>query len=155
VAQLPPFQVFLDSQREVVFRYLVARVGRQDAEDCFQETFLAALRAYPDLPTGANLKAWVLRIAERKSIDLYRLRARSPRPSDDLPERPEDGIPEVEPGLWAAVRNLPAKQQAAVLGRYVGDLSYAQIGRANGTSEEAARQNVREGLKKLRKVWVG
>src|SRR4051812_5926967 len=46
---LPPFQRFLDAEREVVWRYLVSMLGRADAEDCFQETFASALRAYPRL----------------------------------------------------------------------------------------------------------
>jgi RNA polymerase sigma factor (sigma-70 family) len=53
-------------------------------------------------------------------------------------------------GLWIAVRELPAKQRAAVVHRYVLDLDYRQIADRMGTSEEAARQNVSAGLRKLR-----
>ena len=44
---LPPFQRFLEEHADVVYRFVVASVGRGEAEDLFQETFLAALRAYP------------------------------------------------------------------------------------------------------------
>ena len=60
---LPPFQAFLDAQRETVFRYLVAMIGPNDAEDVFQETFISALRAYPRLRPDSNLRAWALTIA--------------------------------------------------------------------------------------------
>jgi DNA-directed RNA polymerase specialized sigma24 family protein len=57
---LPPFQRFLDAHREEVWRFLVASVGHIDADDCFQETSLSALRAYPRLRPNSNLRAWVL-----------------------------------------------------------------------------------------------
>jgi RNA polymerase sigma factor (sigma-70 family) len=65
--------------------------------------------------------------------------------------------PSVEPrdpadeGLWASVRELPEKQRAAVVHRFVLDLDYRAIGERMGTSEEAARQNVSAGLRRLRK----
>ena len=70
----PPFQRFLDEQRDPVWRFLVAAVGRDAADDCFQETFLAALRAYPKLRDASNLRAWVMTIADRKAIDHHRSR---------------------------------------------------------------------------------
>jgi RNA polymerase sigma factor (sigma-70 family) len=152
---LPPFQVFLDEHRDVVYRYTLARVGADDADDCFQETFVAALRGYPRLEGNSNLRAWVLRIAERKVIDFYRARERTPVPQEHLPEGQDPrSEPRREPGLWRAVRSLPPKQQAAIVHRFIGDLPYAEIGEIIGSSEEAARQNVREGLKRLRKVWT-
>lgn len=150
----PPFQDFLDAHRTPVHRFLLASVGRQDAEDCFQETFLAALRAYPRLDGRGDLKAWVFTIAHRKALDHHRARRRRPQPAGDLPEPadPRAGPPEPrDDALWAAVHELPAKQRGAVLLRFVADLSHAEIGAALGCSEEAARSNVHEGLKRLRK----
>ena len=152
---LPPFQVFLDEQRDVVYRFLLASVGAGEVDDCFQETFIAALRAYPTLRDGSRLRAWVLKIAERKAIDSHRSRARRPEPHDVVPEDGEVGpAPEPEPPIWAAVRTLPAKQRSAVVQRYVNDLPYREIGDIIGCSEEAARQNVRAGVKRLREVWL-
>lgn len=145
----PPFQVVLDSHRDVVWRFLVAAVGQQEAEDCFQETFLAALRAYPRLRDGSNLRAWLLTIAGRKSIDAHRAARRRPphvRESVQAVEPPD-------PALWRAVGALPPKQRAAVLYRTVGDLPYREIARALDCTEAAARQNAREGLAKLRERW--
>src|SRR5262249_37750138 len=80
----PPFQRFLDSHRDAVWRFLVASVGPAEAEDCFQETFIAALRAYPRLRPRSNLRAWVLTIAHRKALDAHRARARRAQPVADL-----------------------------------------------------------------------
>ena len=46
---VPPFETFYESHKTEVFRFLVSRIGRDRAEDAFQETFLRALRAYPKL----------------------------------------------------------------------------------------------------------
>lgn len=153
---LPPFQVFLDQHREVVYRFLTATVGGDEADDCFQETFLAALRAYPRLREGSNMRAWILKIAERKAVDAHRTSRRRAQPQDRLPERPAPEVHvEADPGLWGAVRVLPPKQRAAVVCRFVNDLPYKEIGTIIGSSEEAARQNVRAGLNKLRREWAG
>ena len=160
---LPPFQAFLDDHLHQVRAFLRGMVGPNDAEDCLQETFLAALRAYPRAEPG-NLRAWVLTIARRKAIDHYRDRARGPRPVAE-PERlvdrrtgHEDAAP-AEGGMgmsrrhseiWAAVAELPPSQRAAVVLRFAVDLRYRDVGQSMGTSEEAARRNVHEALKKLR-----
>ena len=150
---LPPFQAFLDTHAGDVHRFLVATVGPVDADDCFQETFLAALRAYPRLHPGSNLRAWVLTIAHRKGLDAHRARARRAVP---VAEPPETGVTDPEPDgaseLWQQVRGLPPKQRAAVAYRFVSDMSYREIGEAIGSSEDAARRNVHEALKKLREV---
>src|SRR5208282_6277772 len=80
----PPFQTFLDANSEVVWRYLVSTVGRGEADDCFQETFISALRAYERLRDGSNLRAWVLTIAHRKAIDAHRSRRHRARPVAEI-----------------------------------------------------------------------
>ena len=84
---LPPFQRFLDTHRELVWRFLVSSLGRADAEDCFQETFIAALRAYPRVRRDSNLRAWVLTIAHHKALDAHRARARRARARSAAPQR--------------------------------------------------------------------
>jgi len=152
---LPAFQVLIDEHRDDVYRFLRASVGAHDADDCFQETFIAALRAYPRLRAESNLRAWLFTIANRKALDMHRARNRHAIPMEQLPEAVGDPLLNGgEPELWRAVGDLPAKQRAAVLLRFAGDLAYREIGEATGTTEEAARRNVHEGLKKLREVWV-
>lgn len=147
----PPFQRFLDAHRDDVWRFLVAAVGRDGADDCFQETFLAALRAYPRMRLE-NPRAWVLTIAHRKAIDHHRARARRPLPvGDALPDLPAPAPPEpVDGELWERVRALPPKQRAALALRFAGDLTHAEVAQALGCTEEAARRSTHEGLKKLR-----
>jgi RNA polymerase sigma factor (sigma-70 family) len=152
----PPFQRFLDAHRDDVWRYLVAAVGRDAAEDCFQETFLAALRAYPRTRIEQP-RAWVLTIAHRKALDHHRARARRAVPVGDLPEAPapeERAGLDPDEGTWARVRGLPPKQRAALLLRFAGDLSHAEVASVLGCSEEAARRSAHEGLKKLREELV-
>lgn len=142
-----------DRHRDEVYRFLRAAVGHGDADDCFQETFLAALRGYPRLRDGSNLRAWLLTIARRKALDEHRARARRPSPSDRLPDPAADPPAEAEEELWRAVRSLPPKQRDAILYRFVCDLRHREIGDLMGCSEEAARRSVHEGLKALREVW--
>jgi RNA polymerase sigma factor (sigma-70 family) len=149
----PPFQALLDDHRADVYRFLVASVGPIEADDCFQETFIAALRAYPRLRDASNLRSWLLTIADRKAIDAHRARKRRAVPTEHLAEQVAPAPADGEPALWEAVRALPEKQRAAILHRYVNDLPYADIGRIVGCSEAAARQNVRAGLASLRGAW--
>jgi RNA polymerase sigma factor (sigma-70 family) len=151
----PPFQRFLDAQRDVVWRFLVSTVGSSEAEDCFQETFIAALRAYPRLRSDSNMRAWVLTIAHRKALDAHRARARRALPVAE-PTAADARIAQSpiarNETLWQAVGELPARQRSAVVLRYVGDLRHRDIASAIGCSEEAARRSLHEGLTKLRKV---
>ena len=145
-----PFQRFLDEHREPVYRFLVASVGRDGADDCFQETFLAAMSAYPRLRANSNHRAWVMTIAHRKAMDHHRARARRAIPVADVPEVAHHDAPLADDETWARVRELPPKQRAAVLLRYAGDLSHAEVAAALDCSEDAARRSAHEGLKKLR-----
>jgi RNA polymerase sigma factor (sigma-70 family) len=152
---LPPFQRFLDAQRDAVWRFLVRSVGAAEAEDCFQETFIAALRAYPRLRADSNLRAWVLTIAHRKALDAHRARARRAVPVADIDAadaRAESNPAAPDEALWEAVSELPARQRSAVTLRYIADLPHRDIAAAIGCSEEAARRSLSEGLAKLRKV---
>src|SRR6187402_2579537 len=104
VGALPPFQKLFDEHAANVMGVLRGAVGRGDAEDCFQETFLAALRAYPKLEDARNLRGWLLTIAHRKAIDFHRARGRRPVPVAEVPEpAAENGLPEPDARLWAAV----------------------------------------------------
>jgi RNA polymerase sigma factor (sigma-70 family) len=144
----PPFQRTLEAYADDVWRYLRGMVGAQAAEDCFQETFLAALRAYPRLRQDSNLRAWLLTIAHRKAIDhLRRARRETLEPLGD-----HAAPPTADRAIWSAVATLPPRQRAAVLLRYACDLPHREIAAAIGCSEEAARRSLHEGLKRLRET---
>jgi RNA polymerase sigma factor (sigma-70 family) len=153
-----PFQQFLDEHRDAVWRFVVAAVGRDRADDCFQETFLAALRAYPKLRSGSNERAWLLTIAHHKAIDMHRQSARAPLPVETLPEPEPRAVTAVDQTLdgaiWGDVRALPPRQRAAVLLRFVADLPHREVAAALGCSEEAARRSLHEGITKLREAYL-
>jgi RNA polymerase sigma factor (sigma-70 family) len=150
VSALPPFQTLLDEHAADVMGVLRGAVGRIDADDCFQETFLAALRAYPKLRDASNLRGWLLTIAHRKAIDHHRANGRKPVPVAEVAEA-EVSDPEPGDGIWEKVGALPPKQRAAVALRYGSDLPHAEIAAALGCSPEAARRSLHEGIKRLRK----
>ncbi|MCE3266109.1 MAG: sigma-70 family polymerase sigma factor [Solirubrobacterales bacterium] len=157
MATLPPFQELLDEHSRDVLGFLVASVGPHEAEDCFQETFIAALRGYPKLEHGDNLRGWLLTIAHRKAIDHHRAGQRAALPSGSA-EEVGGGIGASDQRLdsagdeeiWTMVSVLPPKQRSSVVLRFATDMAYRQIGEMLDCTEEAARRNVHEGLKTLR-----
>jgi RNA polymerase sigma factor (sigma-70 family) len=148
--KLPPFQALLDEHRADIYRFCVATVGPSDADDCFQETWISALKAYPNLRRADNLRAWLFRIAQNKSIDAHRSRGRRAVPVAAVPERPTSSPTDADPELWERVRDLPTKQRTAVFCRSVLGMPYAELAVLLESSEDAARRNVHEGLKRLK-----
>ena len=82
LVNVPPFESFYVEHRDAVLRELRRTLGRERAEDAYQETFLRALRAYGRLRNADNLRAWVLTIARRVA------RALRPRPLRRPPAPP-------------------------------------------------------------------
>ena len=86
-----PFEQIVADFGPMVLRVCRAVVGPDEAEDAWSETFLAALRAYPQLDEGANVEAWLVTIAHRKAIDATRAAAvgehRVTLPGEQLPDR--------------------------------------------------------------------
>ncbi|HEX5367219.1 MAG TPA: RNA polymerase sigma factor [Acidimicrobiales bacterium] len=158
---LPPFQALLDRHAADLHRFLVASVGPHDGADCFQDVVVAALRAYPGLAHADNLRGWLFTIAHRKVVDHARRRGRHALPVAELPEPPGGPVAvealrrvddRADGELVAAVRALPPKQRTAVVQRYLLDRSYGDVAAVLGCSEDAARQNVRAGLQRLRRL---
>jgi RNA polymerase sigma-70 factor (ECF subfamily) len=143
---IPPFETLYLEHRDEVFGFLVRRVGRDRAEDAFQETFLRALRGYASLRHAEHLRAWLYTIAARVAADLHRRRPPAPERRE---QAAHDSRPEYAE-LEHLADGLPAKERAAVVLRYGYDLSYADIGMALGSSEEAARQAASSGVRRLR-----
>ena len=145
---IPPFERFYVEHSAEVLRFLTGKLGRDRADDAFQETFLRALRAYDRLRHGEHLRAWVLTIATRVTIDTYR---RAGETVDELPELPvDDGRPAYEE-LAFLTDTLPPKERAAVVLRYGYDLDYEQIASALDSSPDAARQAASSGVRRLRR----
>jgi RNA polymerase sigma factor (sigma-70 family) len=151
---LPPFEAVVTRHGPTVLRVCRAVVGWSDAEDAWSETFLAALRAYPALPAGSNVEAWLVTIAHRKAIDQHRARARRAIPVDVLPELA--AVPDAEPDaeLWAALAVLPLTQRQAVAYHHLGGLPFRDVAAILGNSEAAARRAAADGIKALRRALV-
>jgi RNA polymerase sigma factor (sigma-70 family) len=134
-----------------VLRVVRAVLGPADADDAWSETFLAALRAYPELPDGANVEAWLVTIAHRKAIDVTRAAARRAVPVADPPDAATDGA-EPDLDLAAAVAALPPKQKQAVAYHYLTGLPYAEIAEILGGSADSARRAAADGIAALRRT---
>jgi RNA polymerase sigma factor (sigma-70 family) len=150
-----PFERVVSDHGATVLRVCRAVLGAHpDAEDAWSETFLAALRAYPDLPEGANVQAWLVTIAHRKAIDITRARARRPVPVEELPDSSSSlGIPSgADHGLWEALGALPDKQRRAVAYHHLGGLPYREVALLLGGTAEAARRAAADGMRTLRAV---
>jgi DNA-directed RNA polymerase specialized sigma24 family protein len=153
---VPPFERVIDLHGPAVLRFCVAEAGPGQGEDVFQETMLAALRAYDELRDPAAIRSWLFSIAARKAVDSHRARARAPEPVADPEPPPVEGTPVPGgDGIWQLVRSLPGKQRTAVTLRYLADLSHREIAEVMQTSEDAARRNVFEGLRRLRERVPG
>ena len=144
------FGQLLERHERELFAYALRISGqRADAEDLYQDTFLAAFRAWPP-PRRGNERAWLYKIATNRAIDRERRAKRVVASIDDLalaaPER--DDVTLVD--LAEAIEILPAGQRAAFVLRKVQGLPYVEIAVALECTEEAARARVSEALKKVK-----
>jgi RNA polymerase sigma factor (sigma-70 family) len=146
--RVPPFERFYEEHQNAVLGQLRRLLGRDEAEDAFQETFLRALRAYPSLKHGRHLRTWALTIARNVAIDVRR---REKLTSADVPDLESVDEPLKYEELRRLTAGLPEKERAAVFLRYGYDLSYEEIGTAIGSSTEAARQAASSGVRRLRR----
>jgi RNA polymerase sigma factor (sigma-70 family) len=150
-----PFEDVVAEHGPTVMRVCRAIVGRTDAEDAWVDTFVSAMRAYPQLPLGSNVPGWLVTIAHHRAVDQYRATQRRPIPMDRLPEdrsAATDHVHAVDEheDLRAALDTLAPKQRTAVIYRHLADLPYAEVARLMDISEAAARRNASDGIAKLR-----
>lgn len=150
-----PFEDVVTRHGATVLRVCRAVVGPDDAEDAWSETFLSALRAYPDLPGDANVEAWLVTIAHRRALDIGRARSRRPIPTDTAPDLPAPRADPAarDPDLWQALAGLPTKQRQAVAYHHIAGLPYAEIAALLGNSPDAARRAAADGIKTLRATY--
>lgn len=172
-AALPPFEALVSAHGAAVLRVCRALVGVVDADDVWQETFLAALRVYPSSGGIRNREAWLITIARNKAIDHHRKASRLPTP---LAPVPLDGTPsgdgdchsggerqnggdvvvrsveasEAAAEVWAALAALPPMQREAVVYHHLAGLRYVLVAELLGNSEAAARRAAADGMKTLR-----
>jgi RNA polymerase sigma-70 factor, ECF subfamily len=160
----PSFTSLVDQYSSEIFSYLYRILQDiDDAEDCLQDTFLRALRAYPRLRHKANLRAWLYKIATNQAFTQLKQRKRINNQSNDL----DDIIPSTNSGIEPelernqmllavkqAVNLLPEKQRAALMMRKYQQLSYAEIAETLNCSQVSARAHVYQALKKIRTQFI-
>ncbi|MCM3923597.1 RNA polymerase sigma factor [Frankia sp. AiPs1] len=145
-----PFEAVVERYGPMVLRVCWAVVGPTLAEDAWSETFLAALRAYPELRPGSSVEAWLVTIARNKAIDQLRAQSRRPAPTERLPESIRWEEPDASLDLWDALRRLPRKQRETVAYHYLAGLPYAEVARLLGGNPAAARRAGADGIASLR-----
>jgi RNA polymerase sigma factor (sigma-70 family) len=150
-----PFEEIVAEHGPTVLRVCRAVLGPADAEDAWSETFLSAMRAYPGLPPGSNVEAWLVTIAKHKVIDTHRRGARLPIPVEEIQDRPAPSPPDADDlrELWTALEALPRKQREAVAYHYLAGLPYADVAEIIGNNEAAARRAAADGIKRLRMTY--
>ena len=152
---MKPFEQIVTEHGPTVLRVCRAVLGPHEDEDAWSETFLSALRAYPDLPAGSNVQAWLVTIAKRKAIDQHRVHSRNPLPLEEVPDAPLPDDQPVDDELWSALRSLPRKQREAIAYHHVAGLPFAEVATLLENSESAARRAAADGMKKLRATYQG
>jgi RNA polymerase sigma factor (sigma-70 family) len=150
-----PFETVVAGHGPAVLRVCRAVLGRADADDAWSETFLSAMKAYPDLPADANVEAWLVTIAHRKAVDVTRARGRRAIPAADLPDTPAAAQAEHDEDLADALARLPAKQKQAVAYHYLAGLPYTEVAAVLGGSTDAARRAAADGIAALRRTYPG
>ncbi|WP_432535816.1 RNA polymerase sigma factor [Kineococcus arenarius] len=155
---LEPFEAVVQRHGAVVLRVCRAVVGPDAADDAWSETFLAALRAYPSLPAGSDVRAWLVTIAHRKALDAHRAERRRPVPTGRVPDvaAPEEPLPDPvrDARLWAAVAALPPKQRRCVAYHHLAGLPHAEVAALVGGTPAAARRAAADGIAALRRTWT-
>jgi len=155
---LPSFEFLVRRYSDRVFALALRMLGdRGEAEDATQEAFIKAWKAMDTLSEPAAVRTWLFRIAHHECLAVLRKRkSRSTTTVADIPEahavavgsaqqdaqtQPERATESshAADALRAALARLPDKQRAVWLLAEVDGLSYAEIGRVVGSSEQAVR----------------
>jgi len=158
-----PFEMVVSAHGGTVLRVCRAVLGPADADDAWSETFLSAMRAYPDLPADANVEAWLVTIAHRKAIDITRAAARRAIPVAEIPEArvtaaggtADHGGLGLDGDLAEAVTRLPTRQKQAVAYHYLAGLPYTDVAAILGGTADAARRAAADGIARLRRSFPG
>ncbi len=162
------FETLIEHHHDEIYSYLwrmMYSAGYDDyelvAQDLTQDVFLKAYRAYNRLRANSNYRAWLYKIATNCAMSRLKQQQRDSvryTPLDDnlahntvqaIDERISDQ--EFLQHVERRIVMLPAKQRMALVMRYVHELDYAEIAEALGCSQESARANVYQALKRLRR----
>ncbi len=154
------FGVLVRAHQEGVYRWVRGLVRDEEAaRDLTQETFLRSFRALPGFRGEAAFGTWLRSIAANLAKSHLRregvhgfvllppdLAADAPGPGEALAAERERAA------LRRALESLPPRQREVVQLRIYRELSYAEIARRLGSSENAAKVNFHHAVKRLRRL---
>ena len=166
----PELRGWIDRYGEELERHVASMLpDRSDADDVLQEVWVAAHRHPPEDRAGAGMRPWLYRVATNAALDRLSRRGRRRRMlGQRQPEVHGDPTPAPDAGLERlgetdrrrvreAIARLPERQRHAVWLRWIEGEEYDAIARRVGGTAAAARANVYQGLKTLRRelldVW--
>ena len=146
------FRRWYDDAVERVYRYLHGRCGGDTdlAEELTQQTFVQAIRSWQTFDGRSDSVTWLCSIARNKLVDHYRQVDRQQRRHLRLVVREiavdgdarEQTVDDRE-AVLAALNDLPALYRAALVLRYVDELSVRDVATALGRSEDATESLIR------------
>ena len=137
------FSEFVAATEPRLRRALTALCGPEEARDAMAEGLTYAWQHWERVRAMKNPAGYVYRVARSRS------RARKTRPP--WPEVPSS-LPEVEPGLPAALAVLPERQRVAVVLVHGWDWTPAEVAELLGISVSTVRNHVARGLERLRNL---
>jgi DNA-directed RNA polymerase specialized sigma24 family protein len=145
------FEEIVGQHGGTVLRACRVIIGIHDAEDAWSETFLAAMRAYPDLPGEARAETWLVSIAHRTATSVLRARVHRPAPTVEVGEvsAVTGALGEESGDLWRAVAALPEKQRQATAYHYIAGLARPEAAGIPGGTPDSARGAAADGARKL------
>ncbi len=153
------FEELWDQHNRSVFRYCAFSLGsREDAEDAAAETFSRLIRS-GDRVRPDRLEAWIFTVARNLCASQHRMRNRSSGLLGKLSAQGQRLAPDPaekwqEPEIWHELRCLNERARLVVYLRVAEDRPFADIGRATGTSQSAAKMTYYRAIDKLRHTML-
>lgn len=153
------FRSWYDMAVHRVYAFLFTRTGGDHAlsEELTQQAFVRAVRARASYDRRAPVTAWVCAIARNLLADHHRRKAREERSLLRVVVReiePDVAVLESErQEVLAALRSLPTLQRAAIVMRYLDDMSVREVAVAIGKSESATESLLSRGRERFRRIF--
>ena len=127
------------------------------AEEVVQESFVSMHGGWRRLRDSEKALSYLRQSVVNRSRSVLRHRVvvdrNAPKPPPDMPSAEQGAITLLErSAVVAALRTLPARQREALVLRYYGDLSEAQIAGAMGISRGAVKSHTARAMSALRVV---
>jgi RNA polymerase sigma-70 factor (ECF subfamily) len=146
------FDGFFDEHYGSTLRAVSVAIGHPGrAEDLTQEAFARAFRKWSTVSKLERPVAWVYVVALNAERKRWRRERNAPEPLNQ-----NGSVPDVAAGVLStivvrdALARLPARQRAAVVLRYLGDLTVADIATVMDCAEGTVKATLHQALRNLR-----